>query len=89
MYFCAVFLLLCSYIIAIEGDKGAEAQATASNLVATNPDVQNKSELTERSEESPAESDLFEKINHVVDEFNTYRNNFLMGNKRGDDNITE
>lgn len=39
------------------------------------------SQLYEKVKESPNESKLFEKINGVVKEFNSYRNRFLMGAK--------
>lgn len=85
MRFCyTIHILLCSYIFALENDKSTENTTTSNNLVPINPDVANKSEFIEKNDESPAESDLFEKINHVVDEFNNYRDNFLVGNKRED-----
>lgn len=42
------------------------------------------SKLYDKVKETPNESKLFERINSVVKEFNSYRNRFLMGSNKNE-----
>ncbi|KAM0673501.1 hypothetical protein GVAV_003194 [Gurleya vavrai] len=70
------FLISLSYIIS----QGNDLDVKTNNLVVADEEVKKNSNLVD-TPANPAESDLFEKINHVVDEFNTYRDNFLLGKR--------
>ncbi|KAM0686963.1 hypothetical protein COBT_001803 [Conglomerata obtusa] len=73
-------LVLLSIISCFEIGINGNTDTVVSNLTPTNNTAE-KSNLVDKENASPVESDLIEKINHVVDDFNNYRDNFLIGKK--------